>query len=369
MKYYIGRVQVRDGLNQYDADACIAAKNEAQAQHLLETRAQLYGGDDGEPVSDGWYGFEADTVAVRAEGLTEVSAVTFFEMSRLLPVFGESGAGDLAQEPTDQRVRTLARRIGDQLAKRDAKVPHSKLLHAVAASLGETDWQVLVHKQDTVKPAAVEALEWPDNGLTQPFVPGTGFLWGVPVSVDTSMTARVLVRARDKEEAMQLAREFAQEGNAKFTVDDGNYRGLADHYVPDSEEVYHLNDDGKQVPAEARLEEAYDSAQRGGYLVELTNLNDGEDGLLWADLSIFDPEQEEPDTVSCGSSCPEDASPEEVQAFVTRVAELLYRAAPDPAAVDNLALQHAFTQAVQGDLSDEAIAAIEARLRSSVRRV
>lgn len=366
MKYYIGRIQVRDGLNQYDADACIVAKNEAQAQQLLETRAQMYGGDDGEPAPGGWFGFDGDTVATRAEGLTEISPVTFSEMSRLLPVFGEKNHTELADEALDERTKTLARRIGNQLVKLDAKVAHSKLLHAVAASLGENDWQVLVHSQTAsavpVKAASTEALGWPDNGQVQPFIPGTGYLYGVPVTVDTTMTAFLKVRARDEEEAMALARQFAQEGNAKFEIDEGNYRGLGDHYVGDKESVYRLNDTEPALPANVQEGTLY--AQRGAYKVSLCDLGDEDDTLLWADLDVFDVSEEEPLTESCLSSCPRDASPEETLAFCVRIAELLNRAAPDPSSKDWISLKHAFVQAVQGDTSEQAYANIEAKLSS-----
>lgn len=367
MKYYIGRVVVWQEEYESFSDACIAAENEAQAWGLLQQRALLFVDAPAEFDSNGDARFAGiETLAVRPQRLHEVSAITFQEMGQVLPVFGDTGKGDLAEETPDERVKTLARRIGAKLVKLEAKVAHGKLLHAVAASLGETDWQVLLHKVQPTPAGGVTADKpqgaWTANEGTQPFIPGTGYLYGVPVTVDTTMTAHVKVRARDEEEAMSLARRFAQEGNAKFEVDEGNYRGLADHYVGDKDMVYRLNDTEPALPASVR--ESSLRVQRGAYLVELADLGDGEDGLLWADLSVFDVESEEPDTESCLSACPASATAEETLRFCQRVAELLHAGAPDPAKVDQLSLRHVFIQAVQGDSSDAAYAALLTQLKA-----
>lgn len=367
MKYYIGRIAVQQADYESFSDACIAAENEAQAWSLLQQRALLFVDAPAEFDSNGDARFEGvKALAVRPHHLHEVSAVTFQEMGQVLPVFGAPGKGDLTEESTDERVKTLARRLGAQLGKLGAKVPHGKLLHAVAASLGETDWQTLLHKamQDSAlrRPTDEQVNAWTANGGTQPFIPGAGYLYSVPVTVDTTMTAHVKVRARDGEEAILLARRFAQEGNAKFEVDEGIYRGLADHYVSDKDGVYRLNDTEAPLPAAAQ--ESTLRAQRGAYLVELTDLSDSDDGLLWADLSVFDVEDEEPETESCLSACPVTANAEETLRFCQRVAELLHAGAPDPAKVDRLSLRHVFIQAVQGDNSDEAYAALLTQLRA-----
>jgi hypothetical protein len=150
MKFFIGRLAITEG----NSGAChldqalFVAKDEAQANSLNESRAMMWGGDDGQVVVGGAWRFHDEktgTFTVYANGMLEVSAAAFDDLKDWLPVFGDRKSAETQlQEPSDA-VKTLARRIGDQLVKHDVKVSHSKLLHAVAASLGHTDWQVLKH--------------------------------------------------------------------------------------------------------------------------------------------------------------------------------------------------------------------------------
>ncbi len=379
MKYYIGRVIINDYAShrEYLTQACLAANTEAQATALLDTWAGSWDNDgrkddNGYTYSDNGQAF----YKVSPFDLTEISPAAFVDLRKVLTTFGEVEVGELEAQSVSEQARTLARRIGDQLKKHDAKVSHSRLLHAVAASLGESDWQVLVHKQvqqaqqapqDVPRALTADdewAGKWPQNGQTQPFVPGEGYLWRVPVTVNTTMTAFVEVRARDSQEAQQLAREFASNGNAKFDVDEGIYRGLGDHYVGDEDSVERIDDREPAAPNEEY------GVQVGPYLVELTSLGDADDAMLWADLTVFDPsvaEEAEADSHTCMSACPEDISSQEARAFCLRAAQMLFRAVPNPADIDNRALENAFIEAVQGEQTDAALQAIETKLRSQVR--
>ena len=380
MNYYIGRLAVFNGGYESHSDTCIVAADEVKARQLLSTRAQRFVDAPAELEPDGCYRFKGhDVLAVRPQGLTEVSAVTFQEMAALLPVLGASAVGSLAQEPDDERVKTLARRLGDQLAKQAVKVPHSKLLHAVSASLGETDWHVLLNRAQSMADAkslgaeasaaqeaqgAEESFAGYDNLYGQ--IPGSGFLYRVPVSVDTSMTALVLARGATKDEAVENARRFASEGNARFEVDDGNYRGYSDHYVSDDsdEGVYRVLEPVNAKPSV--LENG--GAALGAYVVELFDLGEADDELLWADLAVFSPDQDEPDTESAMSACPRSASREARDAFCVRIVQMLHRGAPDVSKVNFGMLRHVFIQAAQGEQSDEAYAALEAKLRDATQR-
>lgn len=375
MKYYIGRLVVWQEEYESFSDACIVAANDEQAWKLLEQRALLFADAPSAFDEHGHARFEGiETLAVKPQRLYDICVVTFQELSKFMPTFGDVAKGDLTEQEASARVRTLARRIGEHLKKLDTKVAHGKLLHAVAASLGENDWQVLAHK---AAPAASAMQDeptdnaWTANGGTQPFVPGSGYLWRVPVSVDTSMTAIVKVRARDKVEAINLARRFASEGNARFEVDEGNYRGFGDHYVSDDSDdgVYRLPDDEPAVPE--HIDENANMAQSGPYKVSLFDLADGDDAMLWADLDVFDPTLEDPDDAleiaSCMSACPVSATAQERKRFCQRVADLLNRAAPEPSRLSQRDVQHVFTLAVQGDQSDEAFVALEAKLKAMTR--
>lgn len=79
----------------------------------------------------------------------------------------------------------------------------------------------------------------------QRFIPGPSTdeepearIYSVPVTVDMSLSARIIVRGEDKDEAIRLARTHASENFGLFSLDDGNYRGAADFYCPDPDDVY-----------------------------------------------------------------------------------------------------------------------------------
>lgn len=162
MKFFIGRLGVSEGNSgaQHQDQALFVAKDEAQAKSLNISRAQMWGGDDGYAIgSTGWrfHDRETGTFTVYAGDLLEISATAFDDLKDWLPVFGDRKTADAESQEPAEAVKTLARRIGDQLVKHDVKVSHSKLLHAVAASMGHTDWHV-ASKAQSNPPAAVLAL-------------------------------------------------------------------------------------------------------------------------------------------------------------------------------------------------------------------
>lgn len=169
MKHYLSTLLVEDhdtNREHYDY-GLIVAKSLEQALMFNHMRASKFGGDEHRKSQYGYdFGYSVGrgyTVSVHA--VKEISPSTFDEMSATLPVFGEvEEAKPETQEPAEV-VKTLARRISDQLAKRGTKVSHSLLLHAVAASLGKTDWQVLVSqpKQQNRWPNG----NWPTTALRE----------------------------------------------------------------------------------------------------------------------------------------------------------------------------------------------------------
>lgn len=174
-------------------------------------------------------------------------------------------------------------------------------------------------------------------------VPGVGFLFSVPISADTSMTARVLVRARDRDEAIDEARRLVSEGKATMELDEGNYRGPSDYYCSDNTE------DGVYCPAEPAeptVSTVDDGGQVGPYLVEV--YKDNEDPTqVWADLVVFDSgddgqPDEEGDPISALTSMSPDASLSEYVAFCMRVAHALYAKFPDPSKSDQKTIEHHF---------------------------
>jgi hypothetical protein len=152
MKFFIGRLSISEaGSGACHLDqALLVAKDEAQAKDLNESRAMMWAGDDGQIEVGGAWRFhdeKSGTFFVHANGVLEISATAFDDLKDWLQVFGDRQKAEAESQEPAEAVKTLARRIGDQLVKHDVKVSHSKLLHAIAASVGATDWQVLRHAE------------------------------------------------------------------------------------------------------------------------------------------------------------------------------------------------------------------------------
>lgn len=123
MKYFLAKItQAR-----ISVEARIAAVDEEQAMRFFKAHTfELFG------VSS-------------PKLFKEISPVTYQELDHYVTL-GEVVQGNLAEESASEQARTLATRLGAQLKKLNASVSHSKLLNAVAACLGNTDWAVLLHK-------------------------------------------------------------------------------------------------------------------------------------------------------------------------------------------------------------------------------
>lgn len=178
-------------------------------------------------------------------------------------------------------------------------------------------------------------------------LPGVGYVYSVPISVDTSMTARVLVRAANRQDAIDLARTLVAEGKAPLELDEGNYRGRADYYCSDD------SDDGvyrTQEPAERVSSEVDDGVQVGHYLVQ-TYLDEEDATQVWADLTVFDSldvEDGAPAPVSGLTSMACSLSRPELQAFCRLIATRLCDEFPDPAAADRKEVHSRFAALIQG---------------------
>lgn len=131
-----------------------------------------------------------------------------------------------------------ARKLVAEFDARAGGLKYQDALDIVARLNDIRDWKTFSGLADK---AAHEA-ESPEAEAGQSTIPGEGVLYRVPVSVDTSMTAYVLARGQSVEEAIETACRFAFEGNVAFEVDEGNYRGLVDHYCPDPDSVEPFDD-------------------------------------------------------------------------------------------------------------------------------
>jgi hypothetical protein len=244
MQYFIGTVVINDHASrrEYSSKALFAAEKEVVAQQLLKDWSQDWD-SDGEPDSSGGFIYSRGDASyvVLPYSLVEISPASFFDLVRHMPSFGDVKTGNLEEESAPEQVKTMARRLDAQLSKHGINIPTGTMLNALAASLGFTGWQVLKHG-NTEESSKPEEPSTP-TGAALPFegyanlnagIPGTGKLYRVPVSVDTSMTALVLVRGEDAEDAMETAMHHVAAGHATLTEDEGIYRGTSDFYISDN---------------------------------------------------------------------------------------------------------------------------------------
>lgn len=372
MLCFIGTVLVYDheSCREYERQCVIAAKTDQGGKKLLADWAANWDGQNlGKPDTCGWlYDIGKACYKVTPYAVQAITPAAFDSVRHYMTTFIEPDCpGQLADETQDEKVKTLARRLGNHLEKTGMKVPHSKLLHAVSASLGESDWHVLRAKAEKMSVPQAANMAIAQDDYDQKTIPGKGFLWSVPVTVDATLTANVLVRAVDEGKAVETARELAMQGAVKFEVDEGNYRGLADYYVADPENtIVKQNDNLGPWPKESAPSHLF--AQYGAYLVELTELGGGGDDELYRiALSIFDPKENEPKAVACISSCSVKVPPQKAYNFCTSIASLMARGAPDPSTVDFLTLQHVFTQAAQSEQTGKLWGDLEQKLMSAAK--
>lgn len=159
MKYYLSTLAIddHDSEREYYSRALVIARNIEHAETVSDFHAGTFGGGEGREAGIGYRFGDTDGAGytVYVHEVKEISPVTFHELSTSLQVLNP--IEHVEEEPAEQ-VKTLARNLGNQLAKRGVKVSHSHLLHAVSATIGKTDWQVLSHQGKSAKPAvSVEA--------------------------------------------------------------------------------------------------------------------------------------------------------------------------------------------------------------------
>lgn len=147
MKYFLGSTLVNDNGVSHEAYALFVAATQASAMLLLEARCSVFAGDDGVEVDKGFWSFRDGRITTKVGILKEISPVGYASLSEVHPVFKSTDKGLISSGELAENVKTLTHRIGGQLKKMSVDVPHGKLLNAVAASMGETDWAVVLNKK------------------------------------------------------------------------------------------------------------------------------------------------------------------------------------------------------------------------------
>jgi hypothetical protein len=142
---YLGQLDVRIG--EYDNTVCylIVANSESAAEAVLNDAAANYYGDGSAPFEDGGYYANHGEVHVRATGLHPIGLTSFLELKAHLPVrYADNATVPAVEELSD--VKHAAVRLQQALAARNESIGLSTLQHALAASWGQKNWQVLKAK-------------------------------------------------------------------------------------------------------------------------------------------------------------------------------------------------------------------------------
>lgn len=149
VKTYLGTLALKcDGVHS-SARYLVVANSLEQAREILDAQAAMYWSEpeDSEAKDDGWYFYKDMDAWAHANALHEIGLATYWDLKDALPV--RSGV-PLDKIPTleeaSQECSKAAQALRAALASKGVEVKQSVLLHAIAASVGETNWQALRSK-------------------------------------------------------------------------------------------------------------------------------------------------------------------------------------------------------------------------------
>lgn len=113
---------------------------------------------------------------------------------------------------------------------------HYELACSLASDAGYGEPMVAFDESDPAGRTMVSLMGM-QSIQTQEEVPGEEGApeWTVPVTTDATLSATVRVRARDEEEAIEVARKYVAEdgGACLLSLDEGHYKGRSDFYCGD----------------------------------------------------------------------------------------------------------------------------------------
>jgi hypothetical protein len=164
--FFLGEIEHRFGsVDSFSRYYRVIAQSKESAWRILDKLAASGSiapyPEANHPLKGSYVGDGGQLVIVDA--IREMDAVAFY--SKALELFPLHTDGS-AEPPDDfpEYVKDVARSLGRSLANRETKVEQSVLLHAVAAAIGETDWQKLRTKFAGVKEPVREP--WQPSGGT-----------------------------------------------------------------------------------------------------------------------------------------------------------------------------------------------------------
>lgn len=144
---YLGKLSIRIGTYENTVLYLVVANSQAAADEEFEHVAASYYGSGEEEMEDDGYYANGGEVHVSAQSLRPIGLATFLEMQSLIPTRCAENVTAPTHAMLSESVHTAATALREALSARlGHAVTQSAMLHALASSWGEKNWQVLKAK-------------------------------------------------------------------------------------------------------------------------------------------------------------------------------------------------------------------------------
>jgi hypothetical protein len=156
---YLGKLRVRIGEYENNVSYLVLANSEQAAWQEFEKLAASYYGDGEQPREDEGYYANGGEIHVQALALRPIGLSSYLDLQGQLPEWRAANVAAPGLAMLEGSVQTAATVLREALASQlGTPVPQSAMLHALAASWGEKNWQVLKAKVAAPDRAAMKAI-------------------------------------------------------------------------------------------------------------------------------------------------------------------------------------------------------------------
>lgn len=145
-KTFLAKLNVRIGEYENRVSLLLVANSFSAANELLDNAAALYYGEGDEAQEEGGYYSNGGEVHVSAYSVQEIGLATFLELKSHLTVRRAPNVPLPGPEHLQDDLSTAAQALLNALRAKHPELTQSHVLHALASSWGEKNWQVLKAK-------------------------------------------------------------------------------------------------------------------------------------------------------------------------------------------------------------------------------
>jgi len=160
-KTFLAKLNVRIGEYENRVSLLLVANSLSAANELLDSAAALYYGEGDEAQEDGGYYSNGGEVHVSAYSVQEIGLATFLELKSHLTVRRAPNVPLPGPEHLQDDLSCAAQALLNALRTKHPELTQSHVLHALASSWGEKNWQVLKAKlSGQASPAQATSALW-----------------------------------------------------------------------------------------------------------------------------------------------------------------------------------------------------------------